>query len=104
MSLPGHAAVLGDEPKVPIALGRRGLGSPARHRVLAWRDDDRRLGMAFGHYAGHVLPVIGAVTRERGDRSRHLVEQGPDPRAVICLVAGQLHGLDPAGPGIHAQV
>src|SRR4051812_50093133 len=61
--------------------------------------------MAFGHGAGHVLPVLGAVTRERGYRSRlDLVEPGPDPRAVICLVAGQLHGLDPAGPGIHAQV
>src|SRR3954468_16869205 len=61
--------------------------------------------MAFGHDAGHVLPVPGAVTRERGYRSRlDLVEPGPDPRAVIRLVAGQLHGLDPAGPGIHAQV
>src|SRR3954463_9906419 len=61
--------------------------------------------MAFGHDAGHVLPVLGAVTRERGYRSRlDLVEPGPDPRAVIGLVAGQLHGLDPASPGIHAQV
>src|SRR3954451_19961158 len=61
--------------------------------------------MAFGPDAGHVLPVLGAVTRERGYRSRlDLVEPGPDPRAVIGLVAGQLHGLDPAGPGIHAQV
>src|SRR3954451_23310989 len=82
--------------KVPIALGRRGRGRRAWHRVLARRYDDRRRGMAFGHDAGHVLPVLGAVTRERGYRSRHLVEPGPDPRAVICLVAGQLHGLDPA--------
>src|SRR3954451_15670614 len=84
--------------KVPIALGRRGRGRRAWHRVLARRYDDRRRGMAFGHDAGHVLPVLGAVTRARAKRSRlALVALGRGRRAVICLVAGQLHGLDPPG-------
>ena len=77
--LPAHAAVLGDGPEVPVALRRRGLGRPARHRVPARRHDDRRLGVALGDRAVHVLPVVGAVAGERGDRAVHLVEQRARP-------------------------
>ena len=60
--------------------------------------------MAFGDRAVHVLPVVSTVAGERGDRARDLVEQGPDPGAVVRLAAGQLHGFDPPGAGFHAQV
>src|SRR4051794_17813235 len=42
--LPAQATALGDEPKVPIALGRRGRGRRAWHRVLARRYDDPAAG------------------------------------------------------------
>ena len=73
------------QPEVPVALRRRGLGRPARHRVLARRHDDRRLGVALGDRPVHVLAVVGAVAGERGDRVLHLVEQRPDPGAVVGL-------------------
>src|SRR4051794_13759685 len=49
--LPAQTAALGDEPKVAVAPGRRGRGRLARHRVLARRHDDRRLGVARGDRA-----------------------------------------------------
>ena len=70
---------------MPVAPRRRGLGRPARHRVPARRHDDRRLGVAFGDGAVHVLPVVGAVAGERRHRALDLVEQGPDAGAVVGL-------------------
>src|SRR4051794_34888923 len=102
--LPAQAAVLGDEPQVPVALRGRGLGRPAWHRALARRHDHRRLGVAFGDGVVHVLPVVGAVAGERRHRSLELVEQGPDAGAVVGLARGQLHGLDPPGDGVHPEV
>lgn len=50
------------------------------------------------------LPIVGAVAGERGDRARDPVEQGPDPGAVVGLVAGQLHCFDPPRANIHPEV
>ena len=68
--LPAHAAVLGDELQMPVALRRRGLGRLARHRARARWHDDRRIGMACGDLAIDIVPVERTVGGERGDRAR----------------------------------
>jgi hypothetical protein len=48
--------------------------------------------------------VLSAITRERGHRSRHLVEQGTGLGAVIDVGGGQHGGDDLAGVGVHAEM
>ena len=85
--LPAHAPVLGD------AAADAGRAASARSRPSslgtarrARRHDDGRLGMALGDAGVDALPVVRAVAGERGDRTRDLVEQRADLRAVIDLV------------------
>ena len=48
-----------------------------------------------------ILPTIAG---ERGQRARHLVEQGAGLGAIIHLAAGRCRGHDPARVGIHAEM
>ena len=72
--LPSHAAVLGDVLEMAVPLRGRGLGCVARHRGRAWRDNDRRLGVALGHNGVNTVLVVTAIAGERGHRARDLVE------------------------------
>src|SRR3954451_18476427 len=87
-----------------VALRRRRLGRFARHGARARRDDYPSLGMAFDDSAIDILAIVGSVPRERSDRTRDLVEQGANLRAVIDIVGRQLRRNDPAGVSIHADV
>jgi hypothetical protein len=101
---PAHAAALGDASQMPVALRRRDLGRPARHRARARWHDDRGARVAPGDLAMDVVPVVRAIGGERGDRAVHLVEQGANPRAIVGRVAGQLRRDDPARVGVRAEV
>src|SRR3954468_18460203 len=102
--LPGHAPVVGHVLEVAVALRRRALRRLARHRGRARRHDDGRLGVALGDAGVNTILVVSAITRERGHRSCHLVEQGTDLRTVIYILGGQRCGDDLAGVGVHAEM
>src|SRR4051794_6825197 len=74
--LPPHAAVLGNQLQVSVALRGRRLDRLARHRARPRRDDDPSIGMAFDDRAIDIRPIVGSVTCERSKRARDLVEQG----------------------------
>src|SRR3954454_17812110 len=73
--LPGHAAVLGNQLQVSVALRGRGLDRLAWHRARPRRDDEPSIGMAFEDSAIDIRPVVGSVTCKRSKRARDLVEQ-----------------------------
>src|SRR3954447_7293543 len=95
--LPAHAAALCDQLQVPVALGRRGLCSGAWYRARTWRHNDRRLGMTLADRTVDIVPIVRSVAGKRRNRSRDLLKQGTDLRAVIDIVAGQLGSDDLSG-------
>ncbi len=96
--------MVGDVLEVAVALRRRVLHRLARHGGRARRHDDGRLGVAFGDAGVSTVLVVSAIAGERGQRARHLVEQGTGQGAVIDVVGGQRGGDDLAGVGVHAEV
>src|SRR3712207_8440040 len=89
---------------MPIARRGRGLGRPARHRAGSWWYDHGRLRMAYGYRAIDVVPIEGPISRDGGDGTIDLVEQGPNLRAIIDVVGGQLHGNDPTRVSVRAKM
>src|SRR5882762_899994 len=76
--LPAHAATFGDQLKMPIAPRWRGLGLCTRHRRRSRRHNDRGIRMALGDFAVDIVPIVCAVTSERGDRTCYLFEERSD--------------------------
>src|SRR3712207_2041917 len=60
--------------------------------------------MALGDVAVDTVLIVRSLARERSERTRDLVEQGANLRAVIDIVGRQLRRDDPARVGIHADV
>src|SRR3954469_10308506 len=74
--LPAHAAVLGNDLNVPVALGWRGPGRLARHSAGARRHDHLGVRMSCRDFGIDIVPVERAIGGEGGDRTAELVEQG----------------------------
>src|SRR3954451_15424712 len=74
--LPSHAAVLGNDLNVPVALGWRGPGRLARHSAGARRHDHLGVRMSCRDLGVDIVPVERAIGGEGGDRTAELVEQG----------------------------
>src|SRR3954452_12691802 len=53
--------------------------------VARWHDDGR-FGVTLGDAGVDAVLVVSAITRERGHRSRHLVEQGANLGAIIGIM------------------
>ena len=89
-------------PEVQVTLGRRGLGRPARRRVSARRHDTAasRWRSATAPYTSR--PVVGAVAGEQGQPGHPPGPATARPGNHRRSRGGQLHGLDPAGVGVHA--
>jgi hypothetical protein len=102
--LPAHAAALGDQLQVPVALGRRGLCRGAWHRARTWRHNDRRIGMTLADLTVDIVPIVRSIAGKRHNRSRDLLKQGTDLRTVIDILAGQLGGDDLSRVGIHPDM
>ena len=104
-------SLLRSRPPVPggalqmaVALRGFGFGCLARHNRGTRRHDDRRRRMALGHGGGNALLAVGAVSGERPQRSRYLIEQGADLGTVIDIFHGQRCRGDLPGAGIQAGV
>jgi hypothetical protein len=87
--LSDHAALPGDAEEVAVALCGPGFSCFAGHRCGAWRHDLRCIGVTFGDVGVNAILIIGAVTRERGQRACDLLERGtnldiPGERCRIC--------------------
>src|SRR3954453_46797 len=67
--------------------------------AMSWRWRSRCVGSLAVTGVNAVL-IVRTVAGERGDRAVHLVEQGPDLRAIIHVVGGQRGRHDLAGVGI----
>src|SRR5882672_8144837 len=102
--LPAHAAALGDQLQVPIALGRRGLCRCAWHRARTWRHNDRRIRMTLADLTVDIVPIVRPIAGKRRNRARNLLQQGTDLRAVIDILAGQLGGNDLSSVGVHPDM
>src|SRR5580700_108775 len=102
--LPAHAAALGDQLQVPVALGRRGLCRGAWHRARTWRHNDRRIGMTLADLTVDIVPIVRSIAGKRHNRSRDLLKQGTDLRTVIDILSGQLGGDDLSRVGIHPDM
>ena len=81
-----------------------GLGRVARRRGRAWWNNDRRLGVAFGHAGVNAVLVEAAIAGERAYHTRNLVEQRSDLSAVVGLLGRERGGDDLAIAGIQADV
>jgi hypothetical protein len=103
-ALPGHSAALGDECEVPVALCWCYCGRAGRHSARPWRDNHCYVRMTSRDGNVDIVLVIGAIGGERGNRIRHLIEQGACQGSVIDVVVRQLGCDDPSGIGIHAKV
>ena len=66
--LPAHAAALGDQLQVPVALGRRGLCRGAWHRARTWRHNDRRIGMTLADLTVDIVPIVRSIAGKRRNR------------------------------------
>src|SRR6202035_3968454 len=102
--LPAHAAALGDQLQVPVALRRRGFCRCAWHRARTWRHNDRRIRMTLADLTVDIVAIIGAIAGKRRNRARNLLQQGTNLRAVIDILAGQLGGNDLSGVGVYADM
>src|SRR5438132_1151695 len=56
--LPAHAAALGDQLQVPVALRRRGLCRSAWHCARTWRHNDRRSRMTLADLTVDIVPIV----------------------------------------------
>jgi hypothetical protein len=77
MPAAAHAAALGDQLQVPVALGRRGLCRGAWHRARTWRHNDRRIGMMLADLTVDIVPIVRSIAGKRHNRSRDLLKQPP---------------------------
>src|ERR1700730_4719025 len=102
--LPARATALGDQLQVPVALGRRGLCRCAWHRARTWRHNDRRIRMTLADLTVDIVPIVRPIAGKRRNRSRNLLQQGTDLRAVIDILAGQLGGNDLSSVGVHPDM
>src|SRR5437899_1719196 len=104
--LPAHAAALGDQLQVPVALGRRALCRCrcAWHRARTRRHNDCRIRMTLADLTVDIVPIIRSIAGERRNRSGNLLQQGTDPRAVIDILAGQLGGDDLSSVAVHPDM
>ena len=62
------------------------------------------VGVALRDAVVDAILIVPTVAGERGQRARHLVEQGAGLGAVVHLAAGQRRGHDPARVGVHAEM
>ena len=88
--LPAHAAALGDQLQVPVALGRRGLCRGVWHRARTWRHNDCRTGMTLADLTVDIVPIVRSIAGKRRNRSRDLRKQRTDLRTVI-VEPGAVH-------------
>src|ERR1700730_18287879 len=51
-----------------------------------------------------IVAIIGAIAGKRRNPARNLLQQGPDLRAVIDVLAGQLGGNDLSCVGVHPDM
>src|SRR3954452_19159753 len=104
--LPGHAALLCDDPNVAIALALRLGVLCARHRRGTWWDNDIRrwIGLVAGDGLVHRLAIIGTVRHHGGNLALDRLEQRRHLTGVIGSIVGQDAGDDLAGAGIHGEV
>ena len=51
-----------------------------------------------------IVPIVRSIAGKRRDRSRNLLKQGTDLRAVIGILAGQLGGDDLSRVGVDADM
>src|SRR6202022_2618333 len=102
--LPAHAAALGDQLQVPVALRRRGLCRRAWHRARTWRHNDRRIRMTLADLSVDIVPIVRPISSKRRNRHRYLLKQGTDLRAVIDILAGQVGGDDLSSVGVDTDV
>ena len=72
--------------QVPVAL-RRDLRRCARHRARSWRHNDRRIRMTLADLTVNIVAIVRSIAGKRRNRSRDLLKQGTDLRAVIDIVA-----------------
>src|SRR5207302_6580756 len=86
-----------------VALRRRDLCRCSWHRARTWRHNDRRIRMTLADLTVDIVAIIGSVAGKRRNRSRNLLQQGTDLRAVIDTLAGQLGGNDLSSIGVHAD-
>jgi hypothetical protein len=84
--LPAHAAALGNQLQVPVALRRCGLCRCAWHRVRTWRHNDRRIRMTLADLTVDIVPIVRPIASKRRNRARNLLQQGTDLRAVIDIM------------------
>src|SRR3954454_15405715 len=93
--LPRHAALLGNDPDVVIALALCLSALPARHRRgTRWDDDVRhRIGMVTGNRLVQGLAVMRTIRRYGRDLALDLPEQRRDLTSVVSGIVGQ-HGGD----------
>ena len=102
--LPAHAAALGDQLQVPVALGRRGLCRRAWHRARTRRHNDRRIRVTLADLSVDIVPIVRPISSKRRNRHRNLLKQGTDLRAVIDILAGQVGGDDLSSVGVDTDV
>ena len=60
--------------------------------------------MALGDRAVDIVPIVCAITSERGDRTCDLFEERCDLLAVIDIIARQFRRDDLAGIGIRTEM
>jgi hypothetical protein len=104
MPAASHAAALGDQLQVPVALGRRGLCRCAWHRARTWRHNDCRIRITLADLTVDIVPIIRSIAGKRGNRSGNLLQQGTDLRAVVDILVGQVGGDDFSSVGVDADM
>jgi len=51
-----------------------------------------------------IVPIVRSIAGKRRNRSRNLLKQGTDLRAVIDILAGQVGGDDLSSVSVHADM
>src|SRR5207249_78433 len=74
------------------------------HRARTRRHNGRRIRMTLADLTVDIVAIIGAVAGKRRNRTRNLLQQGIDLRAVIDILAGQLGGNDLSSVGVHPDM
>ena len=93
--------MLSDALDMSVALRCRGL---ARNGRRPWWNDDRSLGMTFGHGIVNGLAIIRAVCRERRNVGIDLIEQFGKFGNVADIIRRQFGRDDFMRVGINAEV
>ena len=53
----------------------------------SWRHNHRRIRMTLADLTVDIVPIVRSVAGKRRNRSRNLLQQGSDLRAVIDILA-----------------